>query len=134
MSDRDYEGIAERLATIEEELRDLAYERLRASGARSRQRCRRSRRTRRTSGEPGAPGHRQGDQRAANDRRLDAADERIVPLLRWVRTRYRRDENAARSSSEKSWGCSQAAKWPPRSTSLKWMRLGYAFSAQLRGA
>jgi hypothetical protein len=26
---RDYEGIAERLAAIEEELRDLAYERLR---------------------------------------------------------------------------------------------------------
>jgi hypothetical protein len=31
MSDRDYEGIAERLAAIEEELRDLAYERLRAA-------------------------------------------------------------------------------------------------------
>jgi hypothetical protein len=27
----DYEGIAERLAAIEEELRDLAYERLRAA-------------------------------------------------------------------------------------------------------
>ena len=33
MSDRDYEAIAERLAAIEEELRDLAYERLRAAAA-----------------------------------------------------------------------------------------------------
>jgi hypothetical protein len=31
---------------------------------------------------------------------------------------YRRDRNAARSSSVKSCGCSQAAKWPPLSTSL----------------
>ena len=31
---------------------------------------------------------------------------------------------AARTSSEKSCGSSQAAKWPPRSTSLKYARLG----------
>jgi hypothetical protein len=30
----------------------------------------------------------------------------------------------ARTSSEKSCGSSQAAKWPPRSTSLKYARLG----------
>ena len=30
----------------------------------------------------------------------------------------RSDLNAARSSSQKIWGCSQAAKWPPRSTRL----------------
>ena len=32
--------------------------------------------------------------------------------------------NAARTSAEKSSGSSQAAKWPPLSTSLKYMRLG----------
>ena len=36
-------AIAERLAAIEEELRDLAYDRLRDRGARSRQRGRRGR-------------------------------------------------------------------------------------------
>ncbi len=47
----------------------------------------------------------------------------------------RSDRKAARISWENSCGCSQAAKWPPRSSSLKWMRLsGYACSAQLRGA
>ena len=44
------------------------------------------------------------------------------------------DLNAARSSSDKISGCSQAAKWPPFSTLLKWISLGYALSAQLRGA
>ena len=33
--------------------------------------------------------------------------------------RHRRGANVVRSSSEKSCGSSQAAKWPPRSTSLK---------------
>ena len=42
MNDRDYEAIAERLAAIEEELRDLAYERLREARTRSRQRRRRA--------------------------------------------------------------------------------------------
>ena len=32
---------------------------------------------------------------------------------------YRSDRKAARSSAENSWGCSQAAKWPPLSASLK---------------
>ena len=39
------------------------------------------------------------------------------------RAHLRSDLKAVRSSSVKSWGCSQAAKWPPRSTRLKWMRL-----------
>jgi len=34
----------------------------------------------------------------------------------------RSDLKLARISSEKSCGCSQAAKWPPRSTWLQWMR------------
>src|SRR3954447_17327109 len=42
--------------------------------------------------------------------------------------------NAARISVEKSSGSSQAAKWPPLSTSLKYARSGYATSTQLRGA
>src|SRR4051812_14792980 len=46
----------------------------------------------------------------------------------------RSDLKVARSSSERICGCSQAAKWPPSSTSLKWMSLRYACSAQLRGA
>src|SRR4029077_4636639 len=45
----------------------------------------------------------------------------------------RSDRKAARSSSEKSCGSSQAAKCPPLSTSLKYVTFGYAFSAQLRG-
>ena len=36
-----------------------------------------------------------------------------------VRITYlRSDLKLARTSAEKSWGCSQAAKWPPRSTLL----------------
>src|SRR3954471_23714732 len=42
--------------------------------------------------------------------------------------------NAARISVEKSSGSSQAAKWPPRSTSLKYARSGETVSTQLRGA
>src|SRR5690349_23515277 len=45
----------------------------------------------------------------------------------------RRGRNAARISLANSSGSSQAAKWPPRSTSLKYDRLGYDASAQLRG-
>ena len=33
-------------------------------------------------------------------------------------TAYRRNVNAARSSAANSSGCSQAAKWPPRSAKL----------------
>src|SRR6185295_2718812 len=44
------------------------------------------------------------------------------------------DPNAARTSLEKSSGSSQAAKWPPRSALLKYVRLGYDCSTQLRGA
>ena len=47
---------------------------------------------------------------------------------------WRSGRNAARISLAKSSGSSHAAKWPPRSTSLKYMRLGYAFSTQLSGA
>src|SRR5918995_3480461 len=47
---------------------------------------------------------------------------------------YWSDLKAARTSSENSSGSSQAAKWPPLSASLKWMRLGYDVSTQLRGA
>src|SRR4051794_8928719 len=60
----------------------------------------------------------------------------IAPLsdgLRWVASTYRSERNPSRSSEAYSSGCSQAAKWPPRSTSLKCTRLGYAFSVQLRG-
>src|SRR4051794_35649477 len=46
----------------------------------------------------------------------------------------RSSRNAARTSVEKSSGSSQAAKWPPLSTSLKYARSGYATSTQLRGA
>src|SRR3954464_12925227 len=46
----------------------------------------------------------------------------------------RRGRNAARISVEKSSGSSQAAKWPPRSTSLKYARPGETVSTQLRGA
>ena len=38
--------------------------------------------------------------------------------------RQRSELNAARTSVEKSSGSSQAAKWPPRSTSLKYARPG----------
>ena len=48
--------------------------------------------------------------------------------------RYRSELNAARISVANSSGSSQAAKWPPFSTSLKYARLGYACSTQLRGA
>src|SRR5687767_3660301 len=37
-------------------------------------------------------------------------------------TRYRSGLNAARSSDARSAGSSQAAKWPPRSTALKYAR------------
>ena len=36
-----------------------------------------------------------------------------------IDARHRREANVARNSSEKSCGSSQAAKWPPLSTSLK---------------
>ncbi len=48
---------------------------------------------------------------------VDLGPFELAELAR--RTRYRRVANAARSSSEKSCGSSQAAKWPPLSTSLK---------------
>src|SRR5690349_9991439 len=47
----------------------------------------------------------------------------ISGVSRWLlllpRFPQRRVRNAARSSSENSCGCSQAAKWPPRSAWLK---------------
>jgi hypothetical protein len=36
-----------------------------------------------------------------------------------IEARYRNELNAARTSSQNSFGSSQAAKWPPLSTSLK---------------
>ena len=45
------------------------------------------------------------------------ADDRAV--LAWLDHHLRSDLKAARISSLKSFGCSQAAKWPPLSTSLK---------------
>src|ERR687897_2775070 len=48
--------------------------------------------------------------------------------------RYRSELNAARTSVANSSGSSQAAKWPPFSTSLKYARLGWTASTQLRGA
>ncbi len=56
---------------------------------------------------------------------LDALLAKLVDLphdlyIVHLRTlRYRSALNAALSSSERSRGCSQAAKWPPRSTSWK---------------
>ena len=46
----------------------------------------------------------------------------------------RSDRNDARISSEKIRGCSQAAKCPPLSALLKWIRLGKARRTQLSGA
>jgi len=56
-------------------------------------------------------------------RAIAQARKADVPPLRWrspaSRCCYlRSDLNAARISSEKSCGCSQAAKWPPRSSRL----------------
>jgi hypothetical protein len=39
----------------------------------------------------------------------------VMDAVLWLD--YRRDLNAARTSCAKSAGCSQAAKWPPLSTS-----------------
>ena len=44
--------------------------------------------------------------------------ERRSPALVAVTGYERSDRNAVRISSEKSCGCSQAAKWPPRSSRL----------------
>jgi LPXTG-site transpeptidase (sortase) family protein len=55
------------------------------------------------------------------ERAVSGAHSSCTPL---TRTDQRSDLNAARSSAEKSSGSSQAAKWPPRSTSLKYTRLG----------
>src|SRR4051794_19841909 len=71
------------------------------------------------------------------DRQRRRVDRLVAPLndgLRWGALTYRSERNPSRSSEAYSSGCSQAAKCPPRSTSLKWTRLAYAFSAQLRGA
>jgi hypothetical protein len=42
----------------------------------------------------------------------------------WPMRRQRSELNAARTSAVKSSGSSQAGKWPPLSTSLKYERLG----------
>jgi hypothetical protein len=66
---------------------------------------------------------------------LRLAAEAITPLTTWSAihdealkkprpTGYpRSDLKPARTSSENSCGCSQAAKWPPLARALKWMRL-----------
>src|SRR5688572_28128203 len=64
-------------------------------------------------------------------KRLTSRDLR---RLRAQWRRYRSERNAARTSVEKSSGSSQAAKWPPLSTSLKYVTPGYTASTQLRGA
>jgi hypothetical protein len=65
---------------------------------------------------------------AANNREFAGFAVALAAVAEWCllhssrRTRcpdQRSDRKAARSSSEKSCGCSQAAKWPPLSTSLK---------------
>ena len=59
----------------------------------------------------------EADRRVCNiERRESVADRRVVQRV--VR-RQRSALNAARISPAKSSGSSQAAKWPPRSTSLK---------------
>src|SRR6202030_1187554 len=58
----------------------------------------------------------------------------VIHLLLSCEEPYRSDRKPARTSSEKSFGCSQAAKCPPLGSLLKWISLGYARSAQLRGA
>src|SRR6185436_18316523 len=63
-----------------------------------------------------------------------AAGPTGVNHLAAVALAFRRDLNAARTSSEKTFGCSHAAKCPPLSGRLKYMSFGYARSAQLRGA
>jgi hypothetical protein len=51
-------------------------------------------------------------------------------VVRAARSRDQRsDLNAARSSEENSSGSSQAAKWPPLSTSLKYVRSGGRLAA-----
>ena len=50
--------------------------------------------------------------------------EPLVDQRPWDAFGQRSDLNVARTSSERICGCSQAAKWPPSSTSLKWMSLG----------
>ena len=53
------------------------------------------------------------------ERLMIETDGRRAPAPLPRERRYlRSDLNAARSSSQKIWGCSQAAKWPPRSTRL----------------
>jgi hypothetical protein len=59
-------------------------------------------------------------------------DARVIPLQ--FQIALRRDLKPERTSSANSFGYSQAAKCPPLSSLLKWIRLGYAWSAQLRGA
>src|SRR3954466_9189771 len=60
-------------------------------------------------------------------RRRRRVEPLVAPLsdgMRSGRLTYRSERNAARTSVEKSSGSSQAAKWPPLSTSLKYARSG----------
>jgi hypothetical protein len=78
---------------------------------------------------PDAANRRQG--RAVEKKAGQASDEAVASGNIWVaedgahgdapphRADYRSDLKAARTSSENSSGSSQAAKWPPVSTSLK---------------
>ena len=57
-------------------------------------------------------------QRAKRRARLGLARDRVCGAGHFAAPPRRSDRNDARISSEKSCGCSQAAKWPPRSSLL----------------
>src|SRR5580704_14494809 len=78
---------------------------------------------------------------ASRRERLGVADELVrevgedrVITVNHAGRGYRSGLNAARISVANSSGSSQAAKWPPLSASWKYVRWGYPFSTQLRGA
>jgi len=91
-------------------------------------RCRQQRRDLGVGVDVVRPPVQQDDRRTVGRADVHVADVEdagrdLLDGRRQCRVHVRSDLKAARSSSVKSPGCSQAAKWPPRSTSLKWMRL-----------
>ena len=67
--------------------------------------------------------------------RISAGSVTTTRLMEGLNYRgYRSEWNPVRSSLTKLSGCSHAAKCPPFGSMLKWINLGYALSAQLRGA
>ena len=74
------------------------------------------------------PGSSSRRHRKANCREEHRSRAILVTVFMWISlfcvcvcpaSGLRSDLNAARSSAPKSSGCSQAAKWPPLSTSWK---------------